>query len=146
MQKQASCSPDEAPPPPSVVHLSISMLMPCNDLRHVGMKEEERNLFSAQLCSAFCCCCYSNTGLELKLTQQCLFAWQDRVIFSECWKERVGVNHGKKGVWITAIYATYDDQNCQHIQHQLSYLYKEEIKYCNIKIVINSCVLIYFKQ
>lgn len=56
LQKQASCSPDELPLPlysPSVVHLSISMLMPCNDLRPVGMKEKERNLFSAQLCNAF---------------------------------------------------------------------------------------------
>ncbi len=106
------------------------------------MKEEERNLFSAQLCSAFCCCCYSNTDLELKLTQQCLFAWQDRVIFFECWKERVGVNYGKKGVWITALYATYDNHNYQHIHHQLSYLSKEEINYLHIKTVINRSVLI----
>lgn len=67
-------------PPLSVVYLSISMLMPCNDLRHVGMKKKERNLFPAQLCSAFCCCCHSNTDQELKLTQQCLFAWQDKKI------------------------------------------------------------------
>lgn len=108
LQKQASCSPDELPlslslsflpPLPSVVHLSISMLMPCNDLRHVGMKEEERNLFSAHsFVVLFCCCCYSNTVLELKLTQQCLFAWQDGVIFLLCTgKKRVGVNYGKKG-------------------------------------------------
>lgn len=78
-------------PLPSVAHLFFSMLMPCNDLRHTGIKERERNLLSAQLCCALCFCCYSNTGMEVKLTRRCLFAWQDGVIFFFKWQERVGV-------------------------------------------------------
>lgn len=74
--------PRRVPPSlPSEAHFSLSMLMPCNDLRHTGMKEKERNLLSAQLCSAFCFCCYSNTDVEVKLTQWCLFAWQDGAIY-----------------------------------------------------------------
>lgn len=113
MPKQASCSPDE--PPPSVVHLSFSMLMPCNDLRHIGMKEKERNLLAAQLCSAFCFCCYSNRDVEVKLTQQCLFAWQDRAIFLFILERKSGCKD------ISYIqYATHEQQKSELLTHSSS--------------------------
>lgn len=125
---------------PSVVHLSISMLMPCNDLRRIGMKEKERNLFSARLCSAFCCCCYSNA--ELKLTQQCVFAWQDGDFSFSCWKERVGEKRGETSA-IYMLHMNNDNPNCQRSHHRLtSYLNIEEIKYQSVGTVISSSVLI----
>lgn len=46
LQKVESCSPSLYTTfPLSVVHLSISMLMPCNDLRRTEVKEVERNYF-----------------------------------------------------------------------------------------------------
>lgn len=109
-------------PLPSVAHLFFSMLMPCNDLRHTGIKERERNLLSAQLCCALCFCCYSNTGTELKLTRWCLFAWQDGVIFFFKWQERVGVET-----------SAVNEQRNGHLL--LPKDDKEEIKYQKIKIV-----------
>lgn len=61
--------------------------MPCNDLRHIGMKENERNLFAAQLCSAFCFCCYSNRDVEVKLSDAYLHGRTGRVFFLY-WRER----------------------------------------------------------
>lgn len=115
-------------PLPSVAHLFFSMLMPCNDLRHTGIKERERNLLSAQLCCALCFCCYSNTGMEVKLTRRCLFAWQDGVIFFFKWQERVGVKTS----------AVNEERNGHLL---LPKDHKEEIKYQKIKTDQRSCLL-----
>ena len=140
---------NELPPSfsPSVVHLSISMLMPCNDLRHDGMKEEERNLFSAQLCSAFCCCCYSNKDLELELAQRCLFAWQDRVIFFLYWKRKSGCKPWKEwGVDNSyCIYTTYETTIvccCHSLTQRASNAQCVCTFWCTISILIDIFVLI----
>lgn len=45
------------------------------------MKENERNLLAAQLCSAFCFCCYSNRDVEVKLSDAYLHGRTGRVFF-----------------------------------------------------------------